>query len=569
MATKAGRLDQKSLEDALETAFNDQQEDGLEKTRAAGVDPSFMAQLQDKLAGQDGEAMVAEAEGGLKAPACTRMLTAKELAELEAEDEEEAKVTVQATSQGEFLDKVDSKLVTELNKKLSDEAAQGQKKIFPGFDDIDTNNDGVIDRKEFEAALQGSRQQATGSSGPDGNLQADLSAALLKHADTFTKEEAMDPALMVAQSRGFIQNVDTNLVAELQRKLGGEGIGRIESPDRYPDNTKTLDKNMLPADGNIDGIDARLVTELQQKLSNVEDGGEMQNGCRAPQPTMKLNKEMLDGLNDEPYGEEKDSGAGLRAPQPTALITADMLAALEDEDDIDIAPDPVASAAATGQTNSFDPNFANSLQQKLQSEGVGLPSVAMGKVSDEKSSGLKAPATTQKLSVDQLANLGDEDEDVPLIDNQMNGMRLPQTADALPAAMPAGMPAGLPIGNLSEMTSSAGPNAEQLATLTAAAAALQEVAPYMPAAGSFPALSALTVRDMGNIGKVMASVRDMPETTDMWGQPRPLTSSCKLRLAWLSKDEVRKENEQLRKEISSLRAEIEMHRKEATFAMKS
>jgi len=383
---------------------------------------------------------------------------------------------------------------------------------------------------------------------------------------------------------------------------------------------------------NIDMIDGNFVAQLQQKLEAKDHTGADQDepieqvgrGCRAPQVTVKLDAEMLAALDDDdddiPVVEDnplsvvgaaaaalskvanapedipndtmdwgvnhdaditQESTGGLRAPCVTQLISADMLAELDDDDDDD---DPMAGGPLpkTVESKNFAASFADSLQDKLAkgtgkdrrsvglSEGNPDEAITPDAMDDQEpivTSGLKAPCVTCNLTADQLAQLDsddDVDDDAPersrrISDDsavERSGVRAPACTQVISAEMLAGIDDDV---EDAVIQCGEGPSAEQLATLNAASAAL--------GTGPAPVGEAPTALTMnsGYGSKVIQSMQG----SGPWGQAKPPSSSCKLRLAWLSKEEVSKENDQLRKEINSLRVEIEMHRKEATLARKA
>jgi len=756
---KKGRLDPNSLEQALEAAFTDEPVEVTGHEKSTGIDPSFAGKLHDKLEGEIAVhpeiADEAEGETGLRAPACTTVLTAQDLAALDDEDEDGEKVAVDAVNHG-FIDNINPQLVTELNKKLSDEVAAEAKKsdqaakpaakkgaLGPrgaprGFTvNLSSALDKLADDEEEEeerdkakpapkakSAFGGQRgftanlnaalgkldgpddqeqNQARPARGFTSNLNAaldklsaaedgetkavssdpfasDLSARLAQAGEGNTddafnedrrdsgaeasqtsglkapnvtvklsadalaslddEDDVMDSAMVVAQSQGAITYVDKSLVDALNARLGGDedkddvvDADAQKSGFRAPMNTVKLDASMIPDDedddacvvssskhGNIDTIDGDFAAKLQQKLGGDDDEplGEVSKGCRAPQVTVKLGMDMLAGLDDddeipeshEPlsvmesaalalgkvadpedipadtrdWGEDIDlaqeNAPGLRAPAATQLITADMLANLDDEDDEDLMGGNQNPGAPSSKSN-FDASFAGSLQSKLaQADGIvkgsacaqGDPDEAFSPDDDADQSGavrsgLQAPATTCNLTADQLAQLDLEDEDDDPaagiggggLDDEpekpQGGLRAPQTTQVVSADMLAGIDDDDEANDLMAGCGP-GPSAEQLRTLTEAVAALGEVpGGSAPKGQPQPALT----MESGSATKVIQTMRDEP-----LGQAKRAPSSCKLRLAWLSKEEVRKENDKLRQEINALRAEVEMHRKQST-----
>jgi len=505
-------------------------------------------------------------------------------------------------------DPFSSDLNAALNKKLAG-AEQGN------VDELDRRFDDE-DRQERQQEADEAVKSGMRAPKPTVKLCSDLLAKL-------DAEDEIDSAMVVAASHGAITDVDKSLVDALNARFGADADEDDDNTQRAlpraPMNTVKLDPSMLPDDdeeetphpghGNIDMIDGNFVAQLQQKLEGKEESDEEERievvgrGCHAPQVTMKLDAEMLAALDDDDdipvsdnpmsvmdgaaaalkkvsnFAEDipndttewgvnhdadltQENAPGLRAPCVTQLISADMLAELDDDDD------PMGQGVA---------GFAGSLQDKLAKSGgkakgvlgfcEGNPDEAItpDEMDDQEPiicSGLKAPASTCQLTADQLAQLDLDDDDLnadPMAENdepEKSGVRAPACTQVISAEMLAGIDddvddAVLQFGQ--------GPSAEQLATLNAAASVLGSgPAP----AGETP--TALTMNS-GSATKVIQSMQG----SGPWGQAKPPSSSCKLRLAWLSKDEVRKENDQLRKEINALRAEIEMHRKEATLARKA
>lgn len=623
-------MDKDALEAALDEVFNSQQDESSRPLmvhghpNASGVDPDFASQLHDKLAAKTEP----PEPSGLRAPCTTQMLSAKDLAALgDDEEDEDGKVVLDTKSHG-FMDQVDSKLVTELNKKLSDEAQQASPQKPPGGGqkaDFSSDLTAAFERKlgdqasdgntDFAAALGQKLQLVSSGEADASGLRAPqctvkLSAEVLSGLDD-DLEVVEDAAQLVAVTHGRIEEIDDKLVLELQKKLGAEApqtsvaSNREPSGFRAPQNTVKLEASMLPEDDEAD-----------------ERAG---SGYRAPQCTVKLGEDVLANLDDDgdapaaPFDAPaaQEGGSGLRAPQPTQLITADMLASLDDEvEDLNAGSSAAVaqpSAGAGAKPNEakpkkggahvgfsgaggFDPNFADSLQQKLDSGGGrGEPSVVEKAASKDASmdalqaglqkafgagsdgaedsrymSGLKAPSCTQNIA-DKIALLDDEEDaptrtDMSAVSASLQGLAGGTSAPSGVAGGavtadfddPMAIPSGLKAPQTTCMLSAA-----QLAAIDA-----EDAAPVLEAQPAAAPPQAAAV-DSEFASKVIQTMRDMPEGMDMWGQPKTLTSSCKLRLAWLTKDEVRKENDQLRKEIASLRAEIEAHRKEACLARKA
>lgn len=550
-----------------------------EARASAGFDADLSAALQNKLqAGSDGltaaidqrfsslkndgEEMDEVSTSGLRAPQPTVKLSAQALAGLDDDEDEVVDSALLVAQTHGAIESIDKSLVAELGKKL-----------------------GGLEQPSSSSAQGPSAPAGAGPGAPIDNNFVTALQQKLQASDT-----------------------DDNVEAEV-----------IDRGCRAPHATMKLTQDMLADLG-----DDEFIQDVDDPLSVP--------AAAAAALTKIAGTERPDPLSpsfDQYRDAEEDNAAevgGLKAPASTQLITADMLAGLDDEDDIDVAPDPAAAAGMNltgGARNDVvgsdklhvgpdlpkpdiakpkkgvgffggggvDQDFAASLQQKLAGEAPAEPPEVFTAADEPDSgkymSGLKAPATTQTLSADQLANLDDDDEPL-MMDAPMGAMDMPLSQGRIEYDEPnggrygsnglnsnasgtrsiaAGMVAGLNMGaNMGEppvQERQTGPSAAQLATLSAAARALEDV----PSNNNQQGAQALTMDNVSTT-KVIQTARGLPEGGDMWGQARPLTSSCKLRLAWLSKDEVRKENEQLRKEIASLRAEIDMHRKEATLARK-
>merc|ERR1719174_1811159 len=146
----------------------------------AGVDPDFARSLHDKLAEETDKSE----SNGLRAPCTTQHLSMNDLSHLDDEEAEDG-VIIDKKDHGK-IDHVDSKLVTELNRRLCDEISQK-----------DHPKNGANPAKE-----------------------ASFAAALGSKLDGL---EVVDNAQLVAATHGAISKIDDNLVLELQRKLAGAG----------------------------------------------------------------------------------------------------------------------------------------------------------------------------------------------------------------------------------------------------------------------------------------------------------------------------------------------------------
>lgn len=562
-----------------------------EARASADFSVDLSAALQKKLAGNDDFTAAVErrfsaithpengeakevSNSGLRAPQCTVKLSAQALVGLDDDDEVVDSALIVAQTHG-AIENVDKSLVAELQKKLSGGGQESRSS---------SKGRSASKNKSEEEDHSGFRAPAN---------TVKLTTAMLPPDDD--DDEIPDGPTIDCKSHGNIDSIDANFVSALQQRLEDneeeeESPQIVERGCRAPQPTVKLSEDML---ANLDEEELR--EDADDPLSVPCAAAAALNKFADPSsPPATFSRDQ----NDE---EVADISGGLRAPQPTKLITADMLVGLDDEDDIEMVQDPVAAGMAMqgataeaafsvgSQSNAakpkkgvgfsggnFDASFADSLQRKLGGE-AGKEEVPEVFSDDEEratkySSGLKAPATTVQITADQLAQL-DDDDDPPTMESMLQSaaMGLDATLDPslqdgiklIKSQAGAGQP---PL----QGAIPSGPNAEQMATLTAAAAALQDVTPpnHAPEQEGLLSPQAALTMDSMSVTKVIQTARGLPEGTDVWGPPGPLTSSCKLRLAWLSKDEVRKENEQLRKEISSLRAEINMHRKETALAMK-
>jgi hypothetical protein len=200
----------------------------------------------------------------------------------------------------------------------------------------------------------------------------------------------------------------------------------------------------------------------------------------------------------------------------------------QSEDPGKAKPKRGVSFGNSGSSEDFAAKLTNKLNQNLPniseaSPGTTLPDTLLPGDEEETDQRFKggriAPASTQVLSSDMLADMEDDDEVLE------SGRRAPQSTAVI---------------SRDQLEQLDGENEPQQQRQVAPSTAESEFA-----------------------AKVIQNMRDVPD-----GSAKPASSSCKLRLAWLSDDEVRKENDALRREIASLRAQIEMHRKEACFSRK-
>lgn len=502
-----------------------------------------------------------------------------------------------------------------------------------GGDDLAASFDQRFEKgpaeKEDEADDVESMRPGLRAPQPTVKLSAEALAAI---GNDDEDDEVVDSALLVAQSHGAITSsaVDKDLVAALNKQLGGQDVPSSKPPADLDTGFLSSLMSKLEAketqDDDIDVMEVgcqapaqtmKLSQDMLAELSDGEDEIETKPNLSLPAPaaasskaaprmSLKGSPRFADAEEDRP---EEAEGSGLRAPEPTTLITADMLADLADEDDeedkvqggklnLSIGPDlpqpsserpdkPKKGVGFSGGSSNFEPAFAENLNKKLQG-GLQVSDEPPEVFDDEDETqtsgvygkGLTAPPGTVQLSQDQLKMLDDDDDDIPIReapkgmsapgpedkdkdwrDEERTGMQAPHAT----VMVGADMLVGIDDDDDEPVEVNCGPSAAQLATLSAAALALHDIPPVSAQQQGSEALT----MDSVSATKVSQLARGLQEGTDLWGKQKAPTSSCKLRLAWLSKDEVRKENDQLRKEIQSLRAEIDMHRKEATLARKA
>jgi hypothetical protein len=210
-------------------------------------------------------------------------------------------------------------------------------------------------------------------------------------------------------------------------------------------------------------------------------------------------------------------------------------------------------------SNGMDKEFAASLAKKL---GQGMPSVC----EDELAAvvvGTKAPHTTTTLTDNLLDEVWKDDEDVA--DNKFDGGRIaPQPTQVL-SADTLGELENDDVEDDTNLVMKSGMKAPQCTAVLTMDQLDQldddseQPQPQQSAERQIPPSTA----ESDFAAKVIQNMQDLPS-----GNTKPVNSSIKLRLAWLSDDDVRKENDSLRREIASLRSQIEMHRKEASFGRK-
>jgi hypothetical protein len=564
----------------------------LQRKLGANVEPEETDPLSPKEVGVvddtfEDVAVMDESQNcaGLRAPQATVQLSAEALAGLMDDDDEDCAGEKIACENHGAIDRIDDHLVLDLQRKLAG-AAEGT--------------------AEAIQAAEGAEEEPVGMRAPQNTVM--LSAGMLNMLDDEDDDIAHAP----------VDPQHPSLVAELQQKLEADADDPEDSMPqqgcRAPQATQQLTADMLaglddediedvaqPVGAGVSVLEAAAAALNQDALNKEADYDRRRSGEFDPSFAAQLHHQLAD---------QSEEHGGLRAPESTRLITADMLAGLDDED-VEERKDPLAdqlaaklqdasqyasnvsqasqyaSNASQSDTTSMKKNikksksisfhqgeqpqdpFAQALANRLKDEEVpestpekspaaraveetstqAPPSSAAlvddilawdsdgnDETEDNKfEGGRRAPQTTQVITADQLAQLDDEtfpddDDDAnPVI---QSGMKAPQCTAVL--------------------------TLEQLASFDDDVAEITAPPPTAIAAAAPP-----NGLDSAFSAKVIQNMRDVPN-----GDGKPMASSCKLRLAWLSDDEIRKENDQLRREVDSLRSQIEVHRKEAALARK-
>jgi hypothetical protein len=213
------------------------------------------------------------------------------------------------------IDQVDSKLVTELQKKLHGleispelraalEARVHQNPRSAGFEAelLAALNRQLAEQTvtQDDSAPSSEVHFESGLRAPQSTVK--LSTQMLANLD---EEEAQD----VAQSHGPIDHISNELVTEVHKKFESQSsqawnMMDSEAPGlRAPQNTTKLNADMLRSleqddMESIGVIDLNLVSELQQRLEFSDDYAVPLAGRLAPQPTMKFEPEMIQRLNE-------------------------------------------------------------------------------------------------------------------------------------------------------------------------------------------------------------------------------------------------------------------------------
>jgi len=276
---------------------------------------------------------------------------------------------------------------------------------------------------------------------------------------------------------------------------------------------------------------------------------------RAPANTLMLSEAQMAALDDDEDiplmdgpslpADADDVPSGTKAPHSTTLLSKEQLAACWDDEQEEITEIPQVGMKAPHSTVVLSSELLDECNDDvdLMDGAVGADTEDTGPMP----SGLKAPQTTAVLTAAQLAQFGVDDEDdepvVTGLKDQLNSMFADNNDEDVVAS---GTKAPhttcmLRADDLAQLDDDVEEDTQENRALN------EELQP---------------AEDIAT--QVVQRVRDMPEAiTDPWGNlpNAPVSSSCKLRLAWLSKDEIRKENDQLRKEIGQLKKEIEAHRK--------
>jgi len=306
-------------------------------------------------------------------------------------------------------------------------------------------------------------------------------------------------------------------------------------------------------------------------------------------------------LHHQLAGQSHDHN-GLDAPEPTKMLTADMLAGIDDDDEVaqgvdlcsqlaskleactldgdgevvsrrdsgDSSKDGKGSKGANskrvvgfsaGEKN--DKGFADALSAKLaNADGkVGSDEAPRDDDNDDDEikfeAGRRAPQTTQVLSMSQLSALDAEDD---------NDDPLASAAVLLAKAVPDGCESFEDGDEVTLEKFAAGMKAPQCTAVLSAdqLAMLDDDVELMDDPSPDAQVSPQQAKDREFAAKVIQDMQGLPN-----GLSKPVSSSCKMRLAWLSDEEIRNENDQIRREIASLRSQIEMHRRQASLANKA
>mmetsp|Transcript_64209 Transcript_64209/g.101827 ORF Transcript_64209/g.101827 Transcript_64209/m.101827 type:complete len:265 (-) Transcript_64209:32-826(-) len=255
------------------------------------------------------QAMLSQGEqtpqaSGLRAPCVTTLLTAQDLAQVSEGEEDGVGVLVEPRTHG-FIDEVDSKLVTDLQKKLRfQQSSVGS--------DFQTHLSAALDRQlaeqaQFRESLDAPQTELSGTYSDtcyESGLRAPRNTAKLSPEILASLDDDVPDSSV---SHGQIDQINDAFVTQLHRKLENQSSSHTlgdRSGLHAPQNTEKLTADMMRLiddvdDNSIGEIDLHLVTELQRRLDGGEDESAMpMSGCIAPQSTMKLNDSMLQDLDN-------------------------------------------------------------------------------------------------------------------------------------------------------------------------------------------------------------------------------------------------------------------------------
>lgn len=555
---------------------DDEEESAPMPGMGAGVDPNLVVALKRKL--EDDAELESEKDPKKIVKATgepTVKLSADMLADLEAADEEDekeelhkAEMLKEALKQAPGArgsEKLDPSFAASLAKGLEQAAGgAGASTAKTARVDTTTRSSGGFDADMAaklyhglaEAAGKGADEDDGGSGLRAPQCTEVITADMLAALDDDAAEDATG-----AEPEGQLCDAVSRLLGQEQTQESFAAVSGVASGAPKKKEKKKVNVGFRPS--NSGGDPNAIMDALSQKLSGgadpppaakeADDTGQLP---RAPANTLMLTEAQLAAMDDE-----EDAGvidvsnlqgleevaSGTKAPHTTALLTADMLNAVYDDDE----PEEVTEVPQAGMKAPMNTMVLSSQMLDDCNDDADLMDANFDDVEDEGpiSSGLKAPQTTAVLSGSQLAMLDadDEDDEGPAQgavyndddeeDAPRSGLKAPHTTCMLRA------------DDLAQLDDDVEEDTQESRTLAAELQPAEDIAT-----------------------QVVQRVRDMPEAiTDPWGNlpTAPVNSSCKLRLAWLSKDEIRKENDNLRKEISKLRQEIDAHRKAASLSQKA
>jgi hypothetical protein len=470
------------------------------------------------------------------------------------------------------IDKIDDKLVLELQRKLG-------------------NFDEPTEPGEAAQVDASAVQQEVGFRAPQNTMK--ISADMLNALDDDDEHAPVDAS-------------HPNLMAQLQQRLEADA----EEPEddvpkrgcRAPKPTVKLSEDLLrnlEEDDDVDIVTDDAIAVAPEAAAAV---------CLAQAKVAEANQEAVGDTSKDEGGvfdatfaaalhhklaDQSEEHNGLRAPEPTKLISADMLAGIDDDDDEivdssggDILAKQVAAKLASEtsaeeqvtpsnaktlhkkrsvnfrNSGAADADFATSLSKKLQDANPEETPTATADIEpDTPQAGTKAPPGTKVLSDAMLAGVWDEDAEDERFEA---GRRAPQTTQVLTANQLKQLDDD-DDGTVQRSLSEAPETFADGDDVETPAFASGRRAPQCTAVLTSDQLAMLDEDEdlMAPPPNAMEKVFAAKVIQNMQEAPsngKPATSSCKLRLAWLSNEEIQKENDQLRQEIASLRAQVNMHK---------